>query len=71
MSLITLNIKKVVAYQNLNIVRHRNWMFEWIVMGALYTQVTTQNVKLTFLDGWFLKRSPLTLNFDGMYFFQL
>ena len=48
MFLITLNIQKVVAYQNLNIVRHGNWMFEWIAMGAFYTQVTTQNVKLTF-----------------------
>ena len=52
MFLITLNIKKIVAFKNVNIARHRNWMFEWIVRGAFYTQATTQNVKLTFWGGF-------------------
>ena len=43
---ITLKMQKVVAYQNFDIVRHRNWMFEWIIRGAFHDQATTQNVKL-------------------------
>ena len=38
---------------SLNIVRHKYWMFELIVMEAFHTQLTTQNMKLTFWLGGF------------------
>ena len=42
-------------------------MFERIVMGAFYTQVTTQNVKLTFFE----KESFDVKLWQYVYYFQL